>query len=64
MICPLYSAGTCKAKIDLDHFLKYCSNITEDAYKNCQFFKEQAGGARSPAEWGRLLGTGPMTTRA
>jgi hypothetical protein len=62
MICPLYSSGTCKAKIDIDHFLKYCSNIREDAYKICQFYKEQTQGARTPAEWGRLLGAGVGAT--
>jgi hypothetical protein len=63
MICPLYSSGTCRAKIDIDHFLKYCSNITEDAYKNCQYFKQQTEGPRTPAEWGRLLGAGAGITR-
>jgi hypothetical protein len=64
MICPLYSSGTCKAKIDLDHFLKYCSNLTEDAYKGCQYYKQQTEGTRTPAEWGRLLGAGAAATRA
>jgi len=59
MICPLIS--TCKAKVDADKYLNVCSNISVDAYKNCDEYKKLTMEAKSPAEWARLFTPGLPT---
>ena len=53
MICPLLRV--CKAKVSLEHYTKYCTNISEDAYLNCPEYKKVAGETKTPADWAKLL---------
>jgi hypothetical protein len=59
MICPLISV--CKAKVDADKYLNVCSNISVDAYKNCDEYKKLTMEAKSPTEWARLFTPGLPT---
>jgi hypothetical protein len=59
MICPLIS--TCKAKVDADKYLNVCSNISVDAYKNCDEYKKQTMEAKTPSDWAKLFAPGLPT---
>ena len=53
MICPLISR--CKVKVDSEKFLNVCSNVSVDAYKNCDEYKRLTAEARTPSEWAKLF---------
>jgi len=52
-ICPFISA--CERKVGFDFYRDVCSNVTVDAYKDCDHYKELIEEERTPVEWGRLL---------
>jgi len=56
MICPLI--GTCKAKVDAEKYLRVCTNVSEDAYKDCEIYKSTIAGVKTPAEWGKVFAPG------
>lgn len=53
VICPLIS--TCKVKVEMEKYLKTCSNLTEDAYKKCTEYINQVKELKTPLEWSRIL---------
>jgi len=53
MICPLI--GICKEKVDLEHYRNVCSNITEDAYKNCPHYQKLTSTPKTPSEWSKII---------
>jgi len=53
MICPLLRK--CEAQVSIEHYQNICSNIPEDAYKECDHYKKQASGTKTPLNWQQLL---------
>lgn len=51
--CPLLSR--CASKVDLDKYLKVCSNLTQDAFKDCPDYKRASQELKTPLEWDRLF---------
>jgi len=59
MLCPLLSK--CQEKVDLETYLKVCSNMSEDAYKKCPTYQKIASEQKTPSEWSRTLSPTPTT---
>jgi len=59
MLCPLLSK--CQEKVNLEKYLKVCSNMSEDAYKQCPTYQRLAAEQKTPSEWSRLLSPVPST---
>jgi len=53
MICPLLSI--CKKQVSLEHYSNICSNLTKDAYKDCQEYKKLSTEQKTPLDWSRVL---------
>jgi len=53
MICPLI--GKCSEKVSYEKYANVCSNITKDAFKECETWKRVCGGSMTPAEWTKLF---------
>lgn len=53
MICPLL--GVCKKQVDLDTYRSVCTNVSKDAYKDCEEYKKVASTPRTPAAWSSIL---------
>jgi len=52
-ICPFITK--CSAKVSVDQYVKICSNVTADAYKDCPVYQKIASEQRTPTEWSKLL---------
>lgn len=53
MLCPLLSI--CKKQVDLDTYRNVCTNMSKDAYKDCEEYKKLASTPRAPSAWASLL---------
>jgi len=51
--CPLIRR--CGLKVGFKHYHDVCSNITVDAYLNCEEFKRITAGTKTPLEWGEAV---------
>jgi len=51
--CPLIRK--CASKVKFEYFNEVCSNLTKDAYKECEEFKKVTAGTKTPMEWDELL---------
>jgi len=47
--CPLIRK--CVEKVPFERYNTVCSNITKDAYTECEVFKKMTAGAKTPLEW-------------
>jgi hypothetical protein len=52
-VCPFI--GKCKQKVTIDFYSNVCTNVTEDKYKECPFFKQLTAEPKTPEEWRRLI---------
>jgi len=50
--CPLLRK--CASKIEFKKYNEVCTNITKDAYLDCDEFKKIVAGLKTPAEWESL----------
>jgi len=54
--CPLIRK--CASKVGFKHYNEVCTNITKDAYLDCDEFKKLTAGTKTPMDWESL--TSPM----
>jgi len=54
MPCP--NLEFCPAKIDLEHYQKYC--LSEDEWRNCKYYVKYE---MTPAQWKKYVGTSKKT---
>jgi len=53
VLCPLLSK--CKEKVDLEKYLNVCSNMREDAYKQCPTYQKISSEKKTPSKWSQTL---------
>jgi len=51
--CPLIRK--CSEKVKFESYNEICSNITRDAYLECEAFKKATAGTKTPMEWDELV---------
>ena len=53
MVCPFIAI--CTAKVDYEHYRKYCGSITTENFKNCEHYKKLASETKTPSEWNKAV---------